>query len=83
MTDKSLGICFKDFAVPNLHMDRFAAIKTWSVDTDCLAGEQPADCQRFESSLAEPFLPAVNGDPVLVGQIVKGCHRDDKVCFRI
>ncbi len=48
-----------------------SAIQTRKVDSDRFPWEQPADRQRLESSLTEPFLLAIDGDPVLGREIVK------------
>ena len=48
-----------------------------------LAREKPADRQRFESSLAEPFLLAVYGDPVLGGEIVERREGYDVIGSRV
>jgi len=65
--NQSLRITAQDLPVPDVHLDRFATIETGRVDPDCPAWEKPADRQRFESSLAEPFLLTVDGDSILIG----------------
>jgi len=65
--DQPFGIHIQDVPVLDLQMNWFTAIETGSVDLDCLAWEKPADRQRFEGSLAEPFLPATDGDSILIG----------------
>ena len=74
MPDQSFGITGQNFPIPDLHPDRFATIETGGVYLDCFAWEKPADRQRFESSLAKPLLLTINGDSVLIGQVVEGGH---------
>ena len=82
MTNDPLGFGFLKLSVFDLDPDRFAAIQTGRIYLNCLTRKKPADRQRFERSLAEPFLPVVNSDPVLVREIVKWRHGNEKVCFR-
>jgi len=56
-----------------------AAIETRRVDIHCFTREKPADRQRFKSSLAEPFLPALDGDAKLRGLIIERSKRRDKI----
>ncbi len=74
MPNQSLGITVQDLPVLEIHSDRFATIETGRFKMDCLTWEKPADCRRFESSLGKPFLVTIDGDPILIWQIVKGCH---------
>jgi len=68
-----------NYAILHLHSDRRTAIQTGSINPDCFSREKPADRQRFESSLAEPLLLAVNCDAVLGGKVVEGRKRGDVV----
>ena len=68
-----------DYAILHFHSDRRTTIQTGSINPDCFSREKPADRQRFESSLAEPFLLAINSDAVLGGKIVEGRKRGDVV----
>ena len=67
MTDHSFRIGFFDDAVAHYDGDGFTAIETGGIDPDLFARKQPADRQRFESSLREPLLLTVNGDTKLGG----------------
>jgi hypothetical protein len=58
--------------IANFYMDRFTAIQTGRVYLYCFTRKKPADRQRFEGSLAEPFLLTVDGDAKLGGLIVEG-----------
>jgi hypothetical protein len=71
MANQSLRISLFDDAVTHLYGDRFTAIETWGVNADFFSRKQPADRQRFESSLREPLLLPFNGDAKLGGLIVK------------
>ena len=62
---------------------RLAAVQTGGVHPYCLTRKKPANRQRFKSSLGEPFLFTVDGNPILVRQIVKGSDRNDLVGFRM
>ena len=67
MSDQSFGIGTQELAILDLDSNRFAAIETDRVNPDCFAWEKPADRQRFEGSLTEPFLLPIDGDSVLIG----------------
>ena len=67
----SIRFGLQDGAVLHFHVHRLAAVQTGCIDLHQLSGKQPADRQRFESSLAEPLLLAVDGNAVLDGQIVE------------
>jgi len=69
----------QDPAVLVLDLKRFTTVQTGEIHCYRLAREEPADRQRFESSLAEPFLLAVDGDAVMGGKVVEGCKGDDVV----
>ena len=83
MADQSLGIGLFNYAVTHFDGDWFTAIETWAIDAHLFPRKQPADRQRFESSLGEPFLFAFNGNPELSGLIVKRCEGGDKIRIRI
>ncbi len=68
---QTLGLGSKDLPVTDLYPDRKPTIETGSIDLDRFSWKEPADCQRFEASLAKPFLLTLDGDPVLSGKIVK------------
>ena len=70
---------FQDCAILHFHSDWRTAIQTGSIDLHCFTREKPADRQRFESSLAEPLLLAVDGDTVLGGQAAERRERADVV----
>ena len=72
----------QDLPVADLHAYREPAIKAGSVNLHHFTRKEPADRQRFEPSLAEPFLLAFDGDPVLGGEVVKGREGGDVVCTR-
>ena len=79
MADQSFRIGFFDDAVAHFDGDGFAAIKTRGIDSNLLPRKQPADRQRFESSLREPLLLTVNGDPKLGGLIVERRKRGNQI----
>ena len=76
---QAFGLGSEDFSVTDLHQDREPAIETGSIDLDCFPREKPADCQRFERSLAKPFLLSFNGDSILSGKIVEWGKRGDVI----
>jgi hypothetical protein len=61
----------KNFSITDLHPIREPTIEAGSIDLDRFPWKEPADRQRFEPSLAKPFLLPLDGDPVLSGKIVK------------
>lgn len=73
------GLFIQDPAFSDLDLQRFTTIQTGEIHRYRFAREEPADRQRFESSLAEPLLPAVDGDAVLGGKVVEGRKGDDVV----
>jgi hypothetical protein len=77
------GLFVQDPAVPERNVQRFTTIQTGEIRRDRLTREEPADRQRFESSLAEPLLPAVDGDAVMGGEVVEGRKGDDVVGPRV
>ena len=75
----TLRFSIQDGAIFHFHSDRRTAIQTGSIDLHCFTWKKPADRQRFESSLAEPFLLAVDGDAVLGGKVAERWERADVV----
>jgi hypothetical protein len=71
ISDQSSGFRAEQNPVLHFHPNRQAAIQAGRLDPDRFPGKKPADRQRFKPSLPEPFLPAVNGDAVLGGKIIK------------
>jgi hypothetical protein len=69
----------KDLPVTDLHPNREPAIETRSVDLNCLPWKEPADGQRFKTSLTEPFLLSFNGDSILSGKIVEWRKRGNVI----
>ena len=72
----------QDLPVANLHAHRQTAIQAGSINLHHFTRKEPADRQRFEPSLAEPFLLALDGDPVLGREVVKGREGGDVVRAR-
>ena len=77
------GFGLYDIPISQFHNHRIAAIQTNAVNSDGLPWKQPANCQRFKSSLAEPYLLAVNGNPVLSRNITEGRKRGYQARIRI
>jgi hypothetical protein len=77
--DQAFGFCAEHSSVLHFHSNRRATIKTGCIDTDCFTREKPADRQRFEPSLAEPFLLAINSDTILGWKIVERRKRGDEI----
>jgi len=83
IADQSFRIGLFDYTVAHFNGNRFTAIEARRDDANLFTGEQPADRQRFEGSLREPLLLAINGDAKLGGLIVKRSERGNKVRARI
>jgi hypothetical protein len=66
-------------AILHFHRDRRSTIKTRRIDPDGSSRKKPADRQRLEPSLAEPFLMAINADAVVGWKIVKRRKRGDVI----
>ncbi len=66
MPNQSLGITVQNFPVLEIHADRLAAIETGRFKMDGFTREKPANCRRFERSLAKPFLLTIDGDAILI-----------------
>ena len=60
-----------DYTILHLHSDRQPTVETGGVDLNRLSWKEPADRQRLESSLGEPFLLSLDSDSILSGKIVK------------
>jgi hypothetical protein len=71
-----------EFTILHYHSDRRSTVKTRSIDLDTFAWKKPADRQRLEPSLAEPFLLTFNGDAILGGKVVERGKRGDVVGIR-
>jgi hypothetical protein len=69
----------QNHSIPDLHPDGFSTIETRRIDLNCLSRKKPADRQRFKSSLAEPFLLAIDGHTILGGEVVEGSKRGDEI----
>jgi len=50
----------QDLPIAHLDTDAFVAVQAGTIDTNRLAREQPADCQRIRTSYTEPFLFTVD-----------------------
>ena len=61
----------KNGPVSNFYANVESTVQTRAIDTNRFTWKQPADCQRFKASLAEPLLLAVHSNSVLSGQIVE------------
>ena len=71
IADHRFGRHGQHFFIPHHHFHQVPTIKARSFDPDCLAWKEPADRQRFKSSLSEPLLLPVDRDPVLGWQVVE------------
>ena len=79
ITDNGLRLDGEEFLILHFHYHRLPTIQTVGLKMHFLAGEEPADRQRFETSLGEPFLFTVYGDAVLGGLVVEGRERGNPV----
>lgn len=75
MGDHLLRIGLEYFTVSYLNLHRKSAIQAGGFYFNRLSREKPADRQRFKGSLPEPFLLALDGDPVLGGKIIERRER--------
>lgn len=80
--DDSFRIDVLDDPVLYFNPDRLTAIQAGGIDLDSLPGEKPADRQRFECSLPEPFLLAIDSEPELGGEVVERCERGNEIRIR-
>jgi hypothetical protein len=74
-----LGLHREYFLILHLNHHALSAVQTVGVETHHLPGKQPANRQRFESSLSEPLLLAVYGHAVLGRLVVEGWKRGNPV----
>jgi hypothetical protein len=63
----------------HFHSDWQPTIKAGSINLDGFAWKKPADCQRFEPSLGEPFLLSLNGYAVLGGEVIERRKGSNKI----
>jgi len=73
--DQAFGLGVKNYSITDFDANWESAIQTGTIYADRFSWKEPADRQRLKSSLAEPFLMAVDDYAVLSGQVVKGCER--------
>jgi hypothetical protein len=78
----SRGVFIQYFAVSEHHSEWFTAIETRKIYGYRLARKEPADRQRFKSSLAEPFLLPIYGDMVLGGKIIERGEGNNEISSR-
>jgi hypothetical protein len=76
---QAFGIGLLNLTIFHLDSDRRPTIQTGRIDPHNFSREQPADRQRFESSLGEPFLVPFNSDLVLCWKVVKRGKGDNIV----
>ena len=76
---QAFGIGLLYITIFHLDSDRLPTIKTGRIDPHNFSGEQPADRQRFESSLGEPFLLPFNSDSILCWEVIKRGKGDNIV----
>ena len=69
--DDTAGVAIFDDPVLDLHPHGRTAIETRSIDLNGFAWEEPADRQRFITSLGEPTLAAIDSDAILGRKIVE------------
>jgi hypothetical protein len=79
VSNKTFGVGALHFAVFHLNFHRRSAIETRGIDLDDFSRKQPADRQRFKSSLAEPLLLSLDADAVLGWQVAERRERADVV----
>jgi hypothetical protein len=77
--DETFRFSAQHHSIPHFHPNRRATIKTWRIDPDGFSRKKPADRQRFEPSLSEPFLKAINGDTIMSRKIVERRKRSDVI----
>jgi hypothetical protein len=77
------SLLVEELSIPNDDPEGFTAVETRKIHRHCFAWEKPADRQRFEPSLSEPFLLAVNGDPVLGWKVAERAKGSDVIGSRI
>jgi hypothetical protein len=57
----------EDPSIPHLNGNALVTVGAGTIDPDRFTRKQPADRQRFRSSMSEPFPLTVHCDPVLAG----------------
>ena len=72
MTNRLRRIHLQDLFVAHAYDNGLTAVETCGVDANFLTGEQPAHGQRFEPSLAVPFLFAIHTHAILGRQVGEG-----------
>jgi hypothetical protein len=75
--NQAFRLSVKHYSITNFHANGESAIQTRTIYTDRFPWEEPADRQRFKSSLPKPFLPAIDGYSVVSGKVVEGSKRGD------
>ena len=80
--DQTFGFGVQDYPVADLYPNWKPTIETGCIDTNRFARKEPADRQRFEPSLAEPLLLALDGNAVLGGEVVERGERGNVVRIR-
>ena len=83
VTHDGFGLNGEKVFILHLNHHGLSAVQTVGVQTHLLAGKQPANRQRFEASLGEPFLLAVYGHAVLGRLVVEGWKGSDPVRLRM
>jgi len=71
MANDRVGFGGDDGAIPHLDMHRFTAVEARCINSYQFPRCEPADRQRFETSLAEPAVLVVNGDAVLGREVAE------------
>jgi hypothetical protein len=80
--DHILGLGFQNHSIADLYPDGFSTIEARRIDLNRLSRKKPADRQRFKSSLAEPFLLAIDRNAILGGEVVEGSEGGDEIRIR-
>jgi hypothetical protein len=71
VTRYTLWLGVDDLSIADFYSNGETAIQTRAINANYFAWKEPADCQRFKSSLSEPLLLTIDGDSVLVGEIAE------------
>jgi hypothetical protein len=82
VADSLLRADFENFRTSHPHTDTVSAMQTPGVDFDFLTGEKMAHGQRFEASLAIPFLYAVYTDEMMIRKTGERCPRPNVISVR-
>jgi len=83
VTNDCLRLNEEYFFILHFNHHGLSAVQTVGVETHYLTGKKPANRQRFESSLGEPFLLSVYGNAILGRLVVEGWKRGNPVCLRV